>query len=132
MSALRWQCEDVAGSYGLNVHCSGADFDESGVSVEAKMVLFRAVRELLVNVVKHGKTSDAWVSVDELPGWVELNVVDEGCGFDPAGQASGSGESGFGLFSIRERLPHLGGEFELESSLGRGTHVTLRVPRGDQ
>lgn len=127
-SALRWQCEDVASTMGLAVRFSGRA-DESGISDEARVVVFRAVRELLVNVVKHAGTSQAWVSVDNLPGWLEVTVVDEGCGFDPASPNSGSKDSGFGLFSIRERLPHLGGEFEFESAPGKGTRVTLRVPR---
>jgi signal transduction histidine kinase len=69
------------------------------------------------------------VNVDSLPGWLEVSVVDEGRGFDPASPSAASGDSGFGLFSIRERLPHLGGEFEFESVPGEGTRVTLRVPR---
>jgi PAS domain S-box-containing protein len=126
--ALRWQCEDVACTMGLDVRFLG-HADESGVSDEAKVVVFRAVRELLVNVVKHAGTSQAWVNVDSLPGWLEVSVVDEGRGFDPASPSAASGDSGFGLFSIRERLPHLGGEFEFESVPGEGTRVTLRVPR---
>jgi signal transduction histidine kinase len=57
-------------------------------------------------------------------------VADQGRGFDPAAKNRGGGDSGFGLFSIRERLPHLGGDFELESTPGGGTRVTVRVPRG--
>ncbi len=129
--ALRWQCEDVASSLRLDVHCSGTDVGATGVSDESKMVLFRAVRELLVNVVKHARTPEAWVSIDALPGMIEVSVVDHGRGFDASSRAQGSGDSGFGLFSIRERLPHLGGEFELESELGKGTRVTLRVPRSE-
>lgn len=126
--ALRWQCDDLKKHFGLTVHLS-ADADESGTDADAKMVLFRAARELLVNIYKHAGTKEAWVSLDALPGWLALTVADKGRGFDPAAKR-GDGDSGFGLFSIRERLPHLGGDFELESTPGGGTRVTVRIPRG--
>lgn len=125
--ALQWQCDDLEKLHHLRVHLR-ADVDESGVTDDAKMVLFRAARELLVNVWKHAGVPEAWMSLDELPGWLQLTVLDNGCGCDPD-KVTGSGESGFGLFSIRDRLPHLGGEFEIESAVGKGTCVTLRVPR---
>lgn len=125
--ALQWQCDDLEKLHHLRVHLS-ADVDDSGVTDDAKTVLFRAARELLVNVSKHADVKEAWLSLDELPGWLQLTVLDNGRGCDP-GKVTGSGESGFGLFSIRDRLPHLGGEFEVESAPGEGTCVTLRVPR---
>lgn len=125
--ALQWQCDDLEKLHHLRVHLR-ADVDDSGVTDDAKMVLFRAARELLVNVSKHAGVQEAWLSLDALPGWLQLTVLDIGCGCDP-GKVTGSGESGFGLFSIRDRLPHLGGEFEIESAPGEGTCVTLRIPR---
>ncbi len=59
-------------------------------------------------------------------GEVVVRVEDDGAGFDPA--AGGSGSGGLGLFSVRERTEHVGGRFEVDSSPGRGTRVTLAVP----
>jgi signal transduction histidine kinase len=63
---------------------------------------------------------------------IRCEVVDDGCGFDPAGvftaTLGGANPPGFGLFNIRERLEHLGGRMELESAVGRGTRAELRAP----
>ena len=56
-----------------------------------------------------------------------LVVADDGKGFDVE-QVTADGASGFGLFSIRDRLPHLGGELVIDSAPGRGTRVTLSMP----
>jgi signal transduction histidine kinase len=58
---------------------------------------------------------------------VEITVADEGSGFDPEIQTG----RGYGLFSIRERLQHLGGVMRIRSAPGQGTTVTLAVPAGE-
>ncbi len=127
-AALRWWCEDAERIYGTRISLDGA-VDESGISDESKMMLFRAVRELVMNVVKHAETDEAWVVLGGDDSWLSVTVEDHGAGFDPDAATGGTGDSGFGLFSIRERLPHLGGRFEMISSPGEGTQVTLWVPR---
>jgi len=58
---------------------------------------------------------------------IELSVEDDGNGFDPV-DAAAVGSAGFGLFSIRERLPHLGGELIIDSTPGDGVRATMRMP----
>lgn len=129
-AALRWQCDDLEHRFGLRIELDSAASDQ-GVTDEAKATLFRAAHELLVNVYKHSGQREAHVSLEQRPGWLQLTVRDEGRGFDTGAAGPSTGGSGFGLFSIRDRLPHLGGEFELESTPGGGTLVRLRVPRRD-
>jgi signal transduction histidine kinase len=93
-------------------------------------VLFRSVRELLFNIVKHAGVSSArlgmWRTRD---GGVGIEVSDAGAGFDPLDVRAREGASGgFGLFSIRERLEMLGGSFDAESSPGHGSRFMLWVP----
>ncbi len=97
---------------------------------EARFLIFECARELLFNVAKHACVSEADVTIARGgDGLVTLTVRDEGTGFDPDQLSSrDAGEMTFGLFSIRERLAHLGGEMEIESSPGSGTKVTLKVP----
>jgi signal transduction histidine kinase len=52
-------------------------------------------------------------------------VADEGAGFTPNGSSAGR----FGLFGIRERTGFFGGEMRIESAPGKGTRVTLTLPR---
>ena len=92
-------------------------------------ILYRAVRELLINVVKHAQARRVKISIHKDNGNIRINVIDNGVGFksDAEGFASNK-TAGFGLFSIRERLNYLGGSVEIESESGKGTQVTLIAP----
>ncbi len=99
-------------------------------SEEIRMMLFRAVRELLFNVVKHAEAKEATVSISlQENDQVQVVVRDKGKGFDPANIRAGGGTAGgFGLFSLRERLEALGGSMRIESAPGTGSSFTIRVP----
>jgi PAS domain S-box-containing protein len=93
---------------------------------DVRALLYRAVRELLVNVVKHAQARSVKVTIGRDNDKVRIEVVDDGIGFVPSPQLNITG--GFGLFSIRERLNYLGGSIEIESKPGQGTHITLIAP----
>jgi signal transduction histidine kinase len=88
------------------------------------------VRELLFNSVKHAQRSSIDVAMtNDGRGNVRIVVSDTGAGFNPAKLDSRTmGTTGFGLFSIRERITSIGGEFRIESTKGRGTQATLLAP----
>jgi len=92
-------------------------------------LLYRAVRELLINVVKHAQAQHVKVSICKSNDDIRINVVDDGVGFKSPAEGFASGKTaGFGLFSIRERLSYLGGGVDIESKPGKGTQVTLAAP----
>lgn len=92
------------------------------------IIVFRAVQELLVNVVKHARAKVVNVAVSRAEdGSVCVRVQDDGVGFDPDAVHT-DGTCGFGLFNIRERLRDVGGRLGLESEPGRGTCAVLTVP----
>ena len=90
---------------------------------------FQATRELLNNIVKHAQAAHVDISITRRNGHVQIEVSDDGIGFDPSTIAPPSKESGrFGLFNIRERLGGLNGSMEIDSHPRRGTRITLRAP----
>jgi signal transduction histidine kinase len=97
------------------------------------LLLFQSSRELLFNCVKHAKTHEATITLEQVDGSLCIQISDQGAGFDlaDASKKAHSPTSGFGLSSIRERLLSLGGRFELESSPGNGTTATLVLPLSD-
>jgi len=98
------------------------------LSADIKALLFRCVRELMLNTVKHAKAKRLTVSLTRREERAFVVVEDDGIGFDtspPGGQAE---NVGFGLFSVRERLGAVGGSYELQSEPGRGTRITLSIP----
>ena len=93
------------------------------------VLLFQATRELLTNVVKHAQAKQATVAVRKEPERVCVTVEDDGIGFDTPDRLLTPGQTkGFGLFSIRERIEHLGGTFEIRSGRGHGTCISLTLP----
>lgn len=89
-----------------------------------RMLLFRLVRELLFNVVKHADTDEAQVVLVEGEEVLRVVVEDQGRGFEPAEQK----KSGYGLMNINERITIMGGTVEIDSQPGVGTRVAIEVP----
>jgi len=97
------------------------------------ILLFQSVRELLINVAKHGRTKKATIHVRLDDGVLQIVVADQGAGFDasavgPASRSGYAARRGFGLFSIQERMVSLNGSFDLRTEPGKGTRVALTVP----
>jgi PAS domain S-box-containing protein len=122
MAATRWLAEDLERSYGLSVSVSGRDevpLDEGG-----RVTLFRAIRELLINVKKHAGVDRARVEIACEGRMARVAVEDEGAGSE--GDADGSG---FGLLALRERVGQLGGSVATGPGRdGKGHRVVVSVP----
>jgi PAS domain S-box-containing protein len=99
------------------------------LAVQTKVALFRAARELLMNVVKHAAAQHAELAVQRNGSAIRVRLTDDGVGFVvPAQGFHASPEGGFGLFSIQERLLRLGGSMSVTSAPGCGTCVALEAP----
>jgi PAS domain S-box-containing protein len=127
-AAVEWLADRFQEEHGLEIHIQ-ADGLPKPLSEAAKVMVFRVLRELLANVVKHAQASRVDISVVRDGEFISLGVRDNGIGFDPAeAGARLSRPDAFGLFSIRERLNHLGGHLEVSSAPGRGTSAYIMVP----
>lgn len=124
--AVEWLSEQFEERHGLRT-----DFHDDArpkpLAEEVGIVLFKAVRELLFNVVKHADAGRAEVSLESRDESVRVRVEDDGVGFEQEGERQAASNS-FGLFSMRERLASLGGRVEIDSAPGEGTRVTLHAP----
>lgn len=127
-AALAWLGETFEQKHGLAVELDARD-ESSGLDPDVAALLFRTVRELLMNVVKHAGTRTAWVTLRTDADSIRITVRDEGAGFDPSRAKAMSRRGTFGLFSAREQVRRLGGAFEVRSEPGKGTLVRVRVPR---
>jgi PAS domain S-box-containing protein len=126
---LQWLGRSMRQTHGMAVEVEAQDTGAHS-DQEVRIMLFNAVRELLLNVLKHANVKSARVEMSMLPGHqIRVVVSDRGCGF--ARKVSGSAnevESGLGLLAIRERLESLGGAMEVESHPGQGSRITLTAP----
>jgi PAS domain S-box-containing protein len=127
-AVAEWLTEHIQEEHGIET-----DFEDDGQSKplddDIRTLLFRNVRELLINVVKHARARRVKVTTRRVKDHIRISVEDDGVGFDPVEVAAmAANRAEFGLFSIRERLEQLGGLFEVVSAPGRGTRVTMTAP----
>jgi PAS domain S-box-containing protein len=128
--ALNWLAKDIESQFGLQVQVEErGDIDISDPRV--RFMLFRSIRELLVNTAKHANTKKAWVMLEAEPGGVRVLVEDHGEGFD-MNQVRSGGSHGFGLFSIQERVQSSGGEMQVRSAPGEGTTIVVRMSTAEE
>jgi two-component system sensor histidine kinase DegS len=90
-----------------------------------EVMMFRALQELLGNTARHSQATQVKVMLDMGEDRVRVSVDDNGRGFDPDAVQQGTS---LGLKLIRERAEMLGGSFEVDSAVGRGTRVSFAVP----
>jgi PAS domain S-box-containing protein len=94
-----------------------------------RVLLFQAVRELLVNVIKHAKAHEVEVAIQRENDKIQISVSDDGVGFDiQEAETSIERSGGFGLFNIRERIDYIDGSFEIHSQPGSGSRFILTAP----
>ncbi len=110
----------------FSVQAGSSDLPE-----DLKVMLFRSTRELLANVVKHSQAERVSVSLRRIKDTIEIEVSDDGLGFDwepDSGLSDTADNPHFGLLSVHEQVEYLGGTMCIESGTERGTCITLTVP----
>jgi two-component system NarL family sensor kinase len=126
--ALSWLARTLRESTGLEVHVAGYDL-EGRLPPDLEILIFRVAQEALTNTLKHSGANLAVVTLRRRGGWLELEVVDSGRGFD-ADQAlsPAGGADGCGLRGMRDRLELFGGRLRIASAPEAGTRVRATVP----
>jgi signal transduction histidine kinase len=128
LPAIRWMAQRNLAPLGIQVRFEFEALPER-LPNEVEITVFRAVQEAISNVVRHAEAEKVLIEVAAERGILEIDVEDDGRGFDPA-EAAGPSESGrgLGILGLRERLELIGGTAKVVSSPGGGTRVSLRVP----
>jgi PAS domain S-box-containing protein len=134
-AAAAWLAEQIKRRFGLEVRIEETP-PWKRLPKATNSMLFRCLRELLVNVAKHADAGLALVRFVQSEHAVSLRVADDGRGFKdglvPEKLPTSMDAGGFGLFSIKQRLAHLGGQLIIESQPGRGSVVRLDLPLIDE
>jgi signal transduction histidine kinase len=130
-AALKWLAAETGKNYNVKVTVE-ADSSANPEAADVRIFLFRAVRELLLNSVKHAVGSTVHITLRHLrPDEIRIIVADGGPGFDPTWlDDKRTGSQTFGLLNIRERVRSFGGKFHINSGPKRGTRITLCLPHG--
>jgi PAS domain S-box-containing protein len=127
-AGLSWLAARMEEKHGFSVRVR-SDRSAEPTDESLRILLFESVRELLLNAVKHSGERHAEVVMLRTPNrWTRVVVEDSGLGFDPTVIQARRATGGFGLFSIQQRLAHVGGRLEIESAPGKGTRAILMTP----
>jgi signal transduction histidine kinase len=121
-------CEVMSRRYHMSFTLQGGDV-VGKLEEDTEVILFKSVRELLFNVVKHAGVQEATISLSRTQKRLRVAVEDCGRGFEEGvrGRAKDLAQ-GLGLFAIRERLNSIGGTIQIESTPHVKTRVTVSVP----
>lgn len=126
IEALRGWGQQIMEKHGLDVTVEvEGTMERPPHDVEA--TLFQVVKELLQNTLKHARATEARIDIKCGEARLDIQVSDNGVGFDP-GSVETTEQGGFGLFSIRERLAYMGGDFQIDSAPGKGTRSSVSLP----
>ena len=126
--AVHWLSKQMA-NHGLEVKVHYQN-EKLNLNEDQAILLYQIIRELLMNVIKHSKVTDAdiYITQNEMD-CVEVVVADKGVGFDMDRLGNDPTMIGhYGLFSIRERVETIGGCLEIHSIPHEGTQVRITVP----
>lgn len=125
--ALRWKLEEIE-----QIHHIKTSFDTNDMQTDfnsdINILLYRSVAELLNNIIKHARAQRISVVLEKKDIYLHIKVIDNGIGFNTGNIENESGQPGFGLFSIAERLNSVQGELLINSTKEKGTEATIIAP----
>jgi signal transduction histidine kinase len=124
---LEWFAEQFSRQAGVQVHYRGKLADGL-FPPEAAIHIYRIVQEALSNVARHSGAREAWVTLGEKENQLDLEIRDNGNGFEARTEIRRAAGQGMGLAGMRERAEHLQGSFSIRSAPHEGTTVSVRVP----
>jgi signal transduction histidine kinase len=129
IGALRTRLNAVEGRGGMKAQLQVSD-DRLAEQLPYSLqeALYHIVQEALNNVIRHAHAQSVGVCLELAENAIQLRVSDDGIGFDPQ---NADESSGLGLRGMRERVQRIGGSVQITSAPGKGTRVTVSVPRAN-
>jgi signal transduction histidine kinase len=122
-ATLEWHCKEFSILSGISCVFQST-FDDTRLTDEIRIDLFRICQEALQNILKHAQAGEVQVSVEELGQQVRLTIIDNGKGFDQTLQKRQPG-----VIRMRERAASINAVLSVQSAPGRGTAISVTIPR---
>lgn len=124
IATMGWFCRNFQTSFPNVVIRKTIDVEEDRIPEHLKIVIFRILQEALSNITKYSHATLVEVCLKRKDSRLELNIRDNGAGFDLDTVLTGNRyDRGLGLSGMRERTELSGGRFQIESTRGKGTSI---------
>lgn len=124
VAALEWQCKEFEKRTGIRCE-SDIKLEDLTFGKDLSINLFRIYQEALTNIARHAKATLVTTVLEEVDDHLVLTIKDNGVGFD---NGKGTPDNSWGVVGMRERAAIFKGELKIESSLHKGTVVSIRIP----
>ncbi|MFL0083359.1 ATP-binding protein [Tenacibaculum maritimum] len=129
---LAYAIKDMANKYTNSMLSIHVDFNTiNRYTQKLEIKIYNIIQELVNNIIKHSKASNACVLLKESGETLHITIRDNGCGFDASAYNTddiGHVKSGIGLNQIRARVQIMKGTFKINSKLGKGTEMVIILP----
>ena len=121
VAALEIQAREFQERSGLAVVCR---FEPVRLAPPAELTVYRLVQEAFTNIAKYARATEVTVTLARQDGMAEIAVGDNGVGFDTSSHPT----TAHGLLGMRYRVEAEGGKLKLDSTPGKGTRISARLP----
>lgn len=122
-AALEWQAREFRKNTSIPCFFTEEGIDDT-ISSEVTIALFRLYQEALTNIARYARATKVQTSLKRIGNTIILNISDNGTGFD---MEAAKAKKTLGLVGMKERIHILKGEFDMQSTIGSGTSITVRV-----
>jgi signal transduction histidine kinase len=127
LATLNWFCREFQEDHPHIQLERKLTADEQDISADLRLVIFRIAQDALKNIAAHSRADSAKVSLISENGSIRLDIGDNGIGFDVFHvMSTACSNCGLGLMSMKRRAELSGGSFQIDSSEGRGTSISVR------
>ncbi|MBC8344443.1 MAG: response regulator [Bacteroidetes bacterium] len=126
IDAIEWQTQEFQERTDINCQLDLLPSENLNLNPELATAVFRIYQEILSNIARHAEATSTRIGFSEHKNRFELKVTDDGRGIT---QSQVEASDSFGLMGIEERLYPWKGNFRIEGETGRGTTVTISIPK---
>ncbi|MCG2420020.1 histidine kinase [Aequorivita sp. F47161] len=124
LPAVEKLAKNASATTALTIEVQDFGLDER-LENSMEIAVFRIIQELVTNIIKHSKASEASISITQHTDLLSIIVEDNGQGFNPKLIHE---KEGMGLSNIERRVEHIEGSMEVDSTKGRGTTILIDIP----
>jgi signal transduction histidine kinase len=122
--AIKMMAEKISSADSLKIEVTDFGLNKR-LENNIEITIFRIIQELTTNIIKHANAKNISINISLFDNVLNIIVEDDGIGFD---YNSVKLKGGMGIHSIRTRVQHLKGTFNIDTTIGKGSSIIMDIP----